>query len=117
MAIEKLQEKITPHLFVSEIRTVHEDEFWMSPCYKKNCVTLHTTWKQEADTVMKLLPLVEAQLATLNARPHWAKLFTMPPSVLQSRIEKLADFKQVVAYHDPKGKFRNAFLNSNLYTG
>jgi alditol oxidase len=116
MAIEELHEKITPHLFVSEIRTVHEDNLWMSPCYKKNCVTLHTTWKQETDTVMKLLPLVEAQLAPFNARPHWAKLFTMQPSVLQSRIERLADFKQLVDNYDPKGKFRNAFLNRNLYT-
>ncbi|MEP6948525.1 MAG: FAD-binding protein [Ginsengibacter sp.] len=116
MAMEKLHEKITPHLFISEIRTIHEDNLWMSPCYKKNCVALHTTWKQEVDTVMNLLPLVEAQLAPFNARPHWAKLFTMSPSILQSRIKKLADFKQLVNQYDPKGKFRNDFLNSNLYS-
>lgn len=114
-AMEKLHEKITPHLFISEIRTIHEDNLWMSPCYKKNCVALHTTWKQEVDTVMNLLPLVEEQLAPFNARPHWAKLFTMSPSVLQSRIEKLADFKQLVNQYDPKDKFRNDFLNRNLY--
>ena len=115
MAMEKLHEKITPHLFISEIRTIHEDNLWMSPCYKKTCVALHTTWKQEVDTVMNLLPLVEAQLAPFNARPHWAKLFTMSPSVLQSRIEKLADFKQLVNQYDPNGKFRNDFLDRNLY--
>lgn len=115
MAMEKLHEKISPHLFISEIRTVNEDNLWMSPFYKKNCVALHTTWKQEVDTVMNLLPLVEAQLAPFNARPHWAKLFTIPPSVLQSRIEKLADFKQLVNQYDPNGKFRNDFLNRNLY--
>lgn len=115
MAMEKLHEKITPHLFISEIRTIHEDNLWMSPCYRKNCVTLHTTWKQEVDTVMNLLPLVEEQLAPFNARPHWAKLFTIPPPVLQSRITKLADFKQLVNQYDPNGKFRNDFLNRNLY--
>jgi alditol oxidase len=115
MAMEKLHEKITPHLFISEIRTIHEDNLWMSPCYKKSCVALHTTWKQEVDTVMKLLPLVEEQLAPFNARPHWAKLFTIPPPVLQSRIEKLEDFKQLVKQYDPNGKFRNDFLSSNLY--
>lgn len=115
IAVEKLHEKITPHLFISEIRTIHEDNLWMSPCYKKNCVALHTTWKQEVNTVMNLLPLVEAQLAPFNARPHWAKLFTMAPSVLQSRIEKLADFKELVKKYDPNGKFRNDFLNRNLY--
>ena len=115
MAMEKLNEKISPHLFISEIRTIHEDNLWMSPCYKRSCITLHTTWKQEVDTVMSLLPLVEAQLAPFNARPHWAKLFTLSPTVLQSRIEKLADFKQLVNQYDPNGKFRNEFLNTNLY--
>ena len=117
MAMEQLHEKITPHLFISEIRTIQEDTLWMSPCYKKTCVALHTTWKQEVDTVLNLLPLVEAQLAPFNARPHWAKLFTMAPSVLQSRIEKLADFKELVKKYDPNGKFRNDFLNKNLYNG
>jgi alditol oxidase len=116
MAIEKLHEKITPHLFISEIRTIQADNFWMSPCYKQTCVALHTTWKQEADIVMGLLPLVEEQLAPFNPRPHWAKLFTMPPSVLQSRYEKLNDFKEIIHQYDPNGKFRNEFLNKNLYS-
>jgi xylitol oxidase len=32
-AIEELHEQISPHLFVSEIRTVDADQLWMSPCY------------------------------------------------------------------------------------
>lgn len=115
MAIEKLHEKITPHLFISEIRTIHEDNFWMSPCYKKTCVALHTTWKQEVNTVMNLLPLIEQQLAPFNPKPHWAKLFTIPPSILQSRYEKLPDFKQLLNQYDPNAKFRNDFLDKNLY--
>lgn len=114
MALEKLAGKIMPHLFISEIRTINADDYWMSPCYRKTCVAFHTTWKQE-DAVMNLIPLMEEQLAPFNARPHWAKLFTMSPSVLQSRYEKLNDFKQLLNQHDPKGKFRNEFLNKNLY--
>lgn len=115
MAMEKLHEKITPHLFISEIRTVNADNFWMSPCYKQSCVALHTTWKQEVETVMNLLPLIEEQLAPFNAKPHWAKLFTMSPAVLQSRYQKLSDFKQLINLYDPAGKFRNEFLTGNLY--
>jgi xylitol oxidase len=115
MAIEELHEKISPHLFISEIRTINADNFWMSPCYKKTCVAFHTTWKQDVDTVMGLLPLMEAQLAPFNPIPHWAKLFTMSPAVVQSKYEKLTDFKQLVARHDPDGKFRNEFLAKNLY--
>ncbi len=116
MALEKLHEQMTPHLFISEIRSIQADNLWMSPCYKKDCITLHTTFKQETETVMQLLPQIEEQLAPFNARPHWAKLFTMAPSVLQSRTEKLKDFKDLVNQYDPNGKFRNAFLEKNLYS-
>jgi alditol oxidase len=115
MAIEALHEKISPHLFISEIRAIDADNLWMSPCYKKPCVAIHTTWKQEWDIVMDLLPLMEAQLAPFNPRPHWGKLFTLTPSVLQSRIEKLDDFRQLVNQYDPKEKFRNQFLVENLF--
>lgn len=115
MAVEKLHEKISPHLFISEIRTIAADDQWMSPCYKTDCVSLHTTWKQEWDTVIKLLPLVEEQLAPFNPKPHWAKLFTIAPSIVQSRIEKLNDFKAFAKEHDPNGKFRNEFLDRNIF--
>ncbi len=117
MAVESLHKKISPHLFISEIRAVDADDLWMSPCYKKPCIAIHTTWKQEWDTVMSLLPLMEEKLAPFNARPHWAKLFTLSPDVLQSRIEKLDDFRQLLNQHDPEGKFRNAFIDHNLYKG
>jgi xylitol oxidase len=116
IAVEKLNEKITPHLFITEIRTINADELWMSPCYKQTSVAIHFTWKQETEAIMSLLPLIEEQLSPFNAKPHWAKLFTMSPKILQSRYEKLADFMQLVAEYDPKGKFRNEFLERNIYS-
>lgn len=116
LAMEAIHDKISPHLFISEIRTIKGDEFWMSPCYQKDSVAIHTTWKQDVDTVMGLIQLVEEQLAPFDPIPHWAKLFTMSPKLLQSRYEKLGDFKQLVAQYDPDGKFRNDFLNENLFT-
>jgi xylitol oxidase len=116
VAVEKMHEKITPHLFISEIRTIAADDLWMSPCYRKPCVTIHTTWKQEWDVVMDLLPQMEEQLAPFNPRPHWGKLFTMKPSVLQQRISRLGDFRELVRKHDPKGKFTNEFLERNLWS-
>ncbi|MEO6228990.1 MAG: FAD-binding protein [Ferruginibacter sp.] len=116
MAVEKLQEKISPHLFVSEIRTIAADQLWMSPCYNQTCVAIHTTWKREQETVMKLLPLMEAQLEPFKPTPHWGKLFTMPSHLIQSRYSQLPDFKELVDAYDPAGKFRNDYLTSHLYT-
>ena len=59
---------------------------------------------------------IEKELAPFNARPHWGKVFTLDPKVLQSRYETLADFKNLVAEYDPKGKFRNEFLQKNIYS-
>jgi xylitol oxidase len=117
LAVEKLRDHVTPHLFITEFRTIHEDTFWMSPCYKRSCMTIHFTWKPEWPAVKKVLPMIEEQLAPFDARPHWAKLFTMPPSQLKSRYVKLPDFQALLTQYDPTGKFRNQFLNTNIYAG
>ncbi len=115
MAMEQLGSQISPHLFISEIRTVQADNFWMSPAYKQTCAVLHTTWKQEVSEVMGLIPKIEAALAPYNPRPHWAKLFTMPSATLQSRYAKMNDFKQLISEYDPAGKFKNGFISKNIY--
>ncbi|MBS1523198.1 MAG: FAD-binding protein [Bacteroidetes bacterium] len=114
-AVSKLGKQIGPHLFITEIRTIAADSLWMSPCHNQTSVTIHFTWKQETEAVMKLLPLIEKELAPFNPRPHWGKIFTMAPKVLESRYEKLTDFKKLVAEYDPKGKFRNDFIDHNIY--
>jgi len=115
MAVERLRDRITPHLLTSEIRTIDADDLWMSPCYKQSSVALHFTWKPDWPSVQQVLPLIEKELAPFGVRPHWGKLFTLAPSVLQSRYERLADFKMLVSEFDPTGKFRNEFLAKNLY--
>jgi len=114
-ALAAMQADITPHLFITEIRTIAADTFWMSPHLNHTCVAIHFTWKPEWEAVKKVLPKIENKLAPFNARPHWGKLFTMAPAVLQSRISKLAEFKTLMAKHDPTGKFRNAFIDSALF--
>jgi xylitol oxidase len=115
-AVKRLGDQIGPHLLITEIRSIAADKFWMSPCRNQDSVTIHFTWKPEWPAVSKLLPLIEKELSAFNARPHWGKLFTIPPKVLESRYEKIADFKKMVAGYDPEGKFRNDFLNLNIYS-
>lgn len=115
LAVEQLKDRITPHLFISEFRTIDADDLWMSECYERPAMTIHFTWKPEWSAVKELLPLIEEKLAPFDARPHWAKLFTMAPHHLQSRYAKLSDFKQQLQQQDPAGKFRNQFIDTNLY--
>jgi alditol oxidase len=115
MAVNEMAEQISPHLFISEIRAIKGDELWMSPCYHQNSVAIHTTWKQEIPEVMALLPLLEQKLAPFNPKPHWGKLFSIPPQTLKERYQKLDDFKALLEIHDPNGKFRNDFINQNIY--
>jgi xylitol oxidase len=116
LAIERLRDQVTPHLLISEIRTIAADDLWMSPCYQRPSVTIHFTWKPDWPAVRSLLPIIEKELGPFQPRPHWGKLFTLPPAQLHSRYEKLADFTKLAAKYDPKGKFRNDFLNTNLFS-
>ena len=115
LAIEQLRDQITPHLFISELRTIAADDLWMSPCYQRDSMTLHFTWKPEWPVVKKMLPLIEAKLAPFQARPHWAKLFTMPPSTIRPMYAKMPDYRALLEHYDPNGKFRNQFLRTNIY--
>jgi xylitol oxidase len=116
-AVSRLGKQIGPHLFITEIRTIASDNLWLSTAHNQTSVAIHFTWKQETKAVLKLLPLIEQELAPFNARPHWGKVFTLDPKVLASRYEKLADFKKLAAAYDPHGKFRNEFLDHNIYGG
>ncbi len=114
-AIARLSDQIRPHLMISELRSVAADKLWMSPCYDRASLAIHFTWKQDWPAVSRLLPLIERELSPFAVRPHWGKLFTIEPSVLQSRYPRLGDFKRLVAAYDSEGKFRNQFLATNLY--
>ncbi|MBI1763840.1 MAG: FAD-binding protein, partial [Acidobacteria bacterium] len=113
-AINSQGDKWFPDLFISEVRTIAADNLWLSTAYKRPSVSIHFTWKQHTDEVMKHLPIVEELLAPYGARPHWGKLFTIPAAQLKARYERYADFQQLLRQYDPQGKFRNEFLEQNL---
>lgn len=115
LAIERLRDRLGPHLLISEIRTIDADHLWMSPCYNRPSLAIHFTWKPDWDGVRKLLPVIEKELSPHKVRPHWGKLFAIEPAILQSRYEKLGAFKDLAKQHDPRGKFRNEFLARSLY--
>jgi xylitol oxidase len=116
LAVEKLRDQITPHLFITELRTIAADNLWMSTAYQRDSLAIHFTWKPEWPEVSRVLPMIEKQLEPFSARPHWGKLFAMAPAQLQGRYAKLTEFEAMLKHYDPTGKFRNDFISSNLYS-
>ncbi|AFZ69450.1 D-arabinono-1,4-lactone oxidase [Deinococcus peraridilitoris] len=114
-AVFTLREVLAPVLLVSEIRTVAADDLWMSPCYQQDSIGIHFTWQPDWTRVREVLLLVEAQLAPFNARPHWGKLFRMPPERLHTLYEKRQDFQRLLRSYDPQGKFSNPFVNAYIF--
>src|SRR5437879_3295464 len=111
LAIERLRDQINPHLMISEIRTIAADKLWLSPCYEQPSVSIHFTWKPDWPAVKRLLPVIERELAPFKPRPHWGKLFTIPPESLRSRYDKMHEFTDLCMKYDSRGKFRNKFLD------
>jgi len=115
LAVARLHDQVSPHLLITEIRTIAADDLWMSPCYKQESVTIHFTWKPDWPSVQRLLPVIERELSPFHARPHWAKLFTLSPADIHSRYERLPEFIEACKRYDPHGRFRNEFLNRNIF--
>jgi len=115
LAVARLRDQVGPHLLISEIRTIAADDLWMSPCYKQPSVTIHFTWKPDWPSVQRLLPVIERELSPFQVRPHWGKLFTFSSADIHSKYERLPEFVEACTKYDPHGKFRNEFLNRNIF--
>ena len=114
-AVETLRDQITPHLLVTELRSIAADDLWMSMAYKQPSLAIHFTWKPEWDAVLKVVPQIEAKLAPFATRPHWAKVFTLQAAQLVGRYPRMNDFKALAREFDPKGKFVNEYLRTDVF--
>lgn len=105
---------MAPHLLVSEIRTVAADTLWMSPEFQRDTVALHFTWRPSVAEVARLVSRLEAAVAAFEPRPHWGKVFTVDRATLAKRYPRHVDFVDLVHRFDPRGAFRNAWLEHNV---
>lgn len=114
-AVGTLADRIAPLLFITEVRTVAADEFWMSPCYGQDSVGIHFTWKPEWEAVKELLPYIEGCLEPFGVRAHWGKLFAINPIGCAFEYCDFSRFRNFLERYDPTGKFRNEFLNTLVF--
>jgi hypothetical protein len=61
-----------------------------------------------------LLPQIEAKFAPYDARPHWAKVFTMNTSQIAPLYPRIRDFRAFAHEFDPKGKFRHRYIRDHV---
>jgi xylitol oxidase len=115
LAVESLHEKIGPHLFITELRAIAADDLPMSMAYQRDSLAIHFTWKPETPAVTALLPLIEEKLAPFTPRPHWAKVFTLAPEKIAAHYPKFNEYRSLIKELDPQGKFRNDFINHNIF--
>jgi xylitol oxidase len=110
-AMRRLGNRIAPVLLTSEIRTIAADDLWLSPAYERDCFALHFTWLPDRAAVTPVLAAMEDALLPLDARPHWGKLFVSGPQAALATYPKADAFRQLLDRRDPRGKFRNEFIN------
>jgi xylitol oxidase len=113
-AVRALGDRIRSLLQVSEIRTVAADELWMSPQHGRDTVAIHFTWLPQQEAVTRVLIEIEAALAPFAARPHWGKLFLADAETIAPLYERHADFAALIERTDPRGAFRNEWLERRV---
>lgn len=110
-ALTRIGDRIAPVLQVGEIRTIAADGLWLSPAYGRDTVAFHFTWVPDTAAVTPVLAVIEEALAPFRVRPHWGKLFAMGADRLGELYERYGDFEALTARRDPRGVFRNAWLD------
>jgi xylitol oxidase len=113
-AVRALAGDVRPLLQVCEIRTIAADRLWLSPQYGQDTIGIHFTWKRDEDAVRRVLADVETALAPFAARPHWGKVFLADAVAIARLYERLPDFSRLVERLDPRGAFRNEWLESRV---
>jgi alditol oxidase len=112
--VRALASTIRPVLQVCELRTMAADRLWLSPQYERDTIGIHFTWKREQEAVERVLVEVEAALAPFSPRPHWGKLFLATAADIAPLYERLPDFARLAERLDPRGAFRNAWLEERV---
>jgi alditol oxidase len=113
--IQTIGQQLSSLLHTSEIRSIAQDNLWLSPYYKRDSIGLHFTWKDDWNNVQRMLPVLESVLKPFRPRPHWGKVFTLDKEEIQSQYEMLPKFRELLTEYDPNGKFQNDFINTYIF--
>lgn len=114
-AVRGIGDALRPALQIAELRTVTADALWMSPQHGQDTLGIHFTWTREPELVTRLAGALEVVLAPFAPRPHWGKRFLAGAATIADRYERLPDFITLAERLDPRGAFRNAWLERHVF--
>ncbi|MGW7817518.1 FAD-binding protein [Streptomyces puniciscabiei] len=112
--IDAIRSAVAGVLQTCEVRTVAADTQWLSPAHARNSVALHFTWVRNEAAVLPVVRRLEEALVRFDPRPHWGKVYEVPPAVVRRRYTRVDDFRDLARSLDPAGKFTNAFVRDLL---
>lgn len=114
VAIEALQSigsLLDEALLVGEIRTVAADDFWMSPCFERDSVGFHFTWKLDPVAVQVAVDRIADALAPFDLRCHPGKVL---PTGWRIESPRSADFVDLKARLDPSDRFTTDWFRTHV---
>ena len=113
-SLQELRTQLAAVLQISEVRAIAAEPLWLSPSAGRDTVALHFTWVADEQAVAPVVAAVEQRLRAFTARPHWGKVSGMPAEVLRGCYERFDDFEALLRDADPRGTFRNEWLDERF---
>ena len=103
-----------PLLQVTEIRTIAADTLWLSPQYGQDTVAIHFTWKREPDAVDARARRRRGRARAVRRAPALGQALPRRRRGDRPLYERLRDFRALAERLDPRGAFRNAWLERHV---
>jgi FAD-linked oxidoreductase len=99
--------------FPVEVRFVAGDDISLSPSFGRDTcyIAVHTFHRMPYEDYFRG---VERVMDGFGGRPHWGKLHFQSAGTLRPRYSRWDDFADVRSALDPKGRFRNSYLDRVL---
>lgn len=113
-AMRSLGAALDEVLLVSEIRTVAADDLWMSPCYERDSVGFHFTWRLEPKAVQVAVDRVAEELAPFDLRCHLGKVMPTGWRIESPRLDDFLDLKHRI---DPTDRFTTDWFRTHVGLG
>ena len=111
-AVQEIASEINPILLVSEIRTMAQDNAWLSPMLRGDSIALHFTWINDSEKVDRAVELIEKVTAEFDPIPHWGKVHHFEKEQLTKAHPRLNQARELFDSLDPEGVFNSEYLQS-----